>query len=88
MDPPSSSCTGLPSELPGMLLFPPELLQALEPGSNSHVLRQLGKHRHPPGTSLHEKCCVNATWSAFLPRIPLGFSPSLFETRLSLKSCS
>lgn len=27
----------------------------------------------PPGTSLHEKCCVNATWSAFLPRILLGF---------------
>lgn len=21
----------------------------------------------PPGTGLHEKCCVNATWSAFLP---------------------
>lgn len=54
--------------------FIPELLQVLEPGSNSHVLHQLGKHWHP-----RAPVCMKVLCECYMVSVPAarpGRSPS------------
>lgn len=78
--PPSLSCTGLPSELPGMLLFPRAAAKFWSDGSNSHVLRQLGKHWHPWAPVCMKVLCK--CYMVSVPAVdPAWFSPSLSRNK-------
>lgn len=62
--------------------FFPELLQVLEPGSNSHVLHQLGKHWHP-----RAPVCMKVLCKCYMVSVPAAdparFSPSLLKRGFS-----